>query len=86
MEKKFCAIARFPYTPRRIKMPELAKSLRDKTVDLLKSSEEDRQDIAINIGVSKSWITNFAKGHIDGPDVCKVQSLYEYLTKNKLKV
>lgn len=69
-------------------MPEkqLSTSLRDITCGLLKLSQENFKDIAENIGVSKSWITNFAKGHIDGPDVCKVQSLYEYLTKNKLKV
>lgn len=69
-------------------MPEkqLATSLRDVTVGLLNLSQEDRQDIAVNIGVSKSWITNFAKGHIDAPDVCKVQTLYEYLTKTKIKV
>lgn len=42
--------------------------------------------IAQATGVTKRWLTHFAKGDFPEPSVVKVEKLYEYLTGTELQV
>lgn len=63
-------------------------TLRDKTLNLLNIKQETTQlkDIAIELNLSKQWLSSFAQGDIPDPSVNKIQKLYQYLTNSPLKV
>ena len=56
--------------------------LRDKTLILLQNRPNTLTINAISdaTGLDKSWLAQFSRGTIKGPDVCRIETLYEYLT------
>lgn len=42
------------------------------------------EQINEDLGISPSWLTQWASGSITGPSVVRVQVLYEYLSGRKL--
>lgn len=56
------------------------------TVELLRSSGESTEAIAVETGLSYSWLVTFAADRMRNPSVSKVQKLYEYLTGKPLRL
>lgn len=63
-------------------------TLYDKTMELLKNLPRSTTyaDIERDTNLSKEWISAVARGRIIEPSVKKIQTLYEYLSKRKLKL
>lgn len=66
----------------------LNTSLRDKTLFLLqtRSIQLTFEKIAKDTGLSDRWLSMFCRGKITDPSSNKIQTLYEYLAKTKIKI
>jgi len=62
-------------------------SWRDSTRDLLNERPASLtiDKIAEDLGYSSAWLRMFARGKIDDPGVCKIQTLNVYLKNYKKK-
>lgn len=61
-----------------------SNSLKYRTLQLLKESDQPPREIARAIGVSLPWVGMFRDGTIKSPSVDNVQRLYEYLAGKPL--
>ena len=61
-------------------------TLFEKTVQLLKETKKTQKQIAEETGLGYWWITTLSQGKVQDASVNKVQRLYEYLSRKKLKV
>lgn len=63
-------------------------NLRDKTLDLLKDRPRAKtlKVVSTDTGIGLPWLNLFLQNKIQNPSVNTVQSLYEYLTQEKLRV
>lgn len=59
--------------------------LLDETRALLAASDESREKIAVNAGVTYSWLCKFQNQEYGNPRINFVQSLYDYLKKQSKK-
>lgn len=55
-------------------------NLKDKTLELLGESRENRETIAQKAGVKKDWLNKFASNQIPNPGVDFVQKVHDYLS------
>jgi hypothetical protein len=62
--------------------------LREKTLTLLRErpATVKLKQISEGCGLSEEWIKSFHLGNVEHPSVVRVEILYEYLSKTKLKV
>lgn len=62
--------------------------LRDKTLNLLNDYlvKVKLKAVAKDTGLELRWLAMFKNGDIKNPSVNRIETLYEYLTKSKLKV
>ena len=73
-------------------MPEEEKkSLHQAALNLIKAVDgrgggPTAKEISNATGISEAWIARFRKGDFKTPSVDKVQSIYEFLSKKKLRV
>lgn len=65
-------------------MSEQPRSLKYRTLQLLKSSAIPDRELARTIGISTPWIRLFREGDIKSPNVDTVQRLYEFLAQEPL--
>ncbi len=63
-------------------------TIKDKTIELIKNRKPtiELKSIAKATGVSESWLSLFARNGIPKPDIGRVQTLYEYMSNNKIKI
>lgn len=63
-------------------------TLRDKTQYLLNNRPRtvSLDDIAVATGLEKHWIKSFGLARSEDPGVCKVETLYTYLTGKSLDI
>jgi len=62
--------------------------LREKTLHLLQTRQANvtLKDVAKEAGLSEAWVKSFHLGNLTHPSVVNVETLYEHLSKTKLKV
>lgn len=62
--------------------------LREKTLFLLKNRPATikLKDVAEGAGLTEAWVKSFHLGNLTHPSVVHIETLYEYLSKTKLKV
>jgi predicted transcriptional regulator len=65
-------------------MNDQPRSLKYRTLQLLKTSTIPDRELAKTIGISIPWIRMFRDGDIKSPNVDTVQRLYEFLAKEPL--
>jgi hypothetical protein len=61
-------------------------SLLEKTIQLLRESEESYFQIYDKTNLHPNWLSSIATRRNRDPSVNRVQALYEYLSNNKLSV
>ncbi len=66
----------------------LSTSLNKKTLQLLRAYNGllTLSLIAQETGLTEGWLSMFRRGVIPNPSVNHIQTLYEYLSKTKLKI
>jgi hypothetical protein len=66
--------------------PQLQTSLREQTLHLLQNRNVQLtlKKIAEDTGIKESWLSMFQLGKIEKPSADFIQTLYEYLAKEKL--
>ena len=64
---------------------EFSTSLRDRTFKLYitRSSMMTNSIIEKESGISQAWLKKFGQGKIENPGVCTIETLFNYLLKNK---
>lgn len=69
-------------------MPTIKTTLRDKTLELLRErpAHLKLKDISIATGLPEGWLSMFHCDRIADPSVNYVQTLFEFLTKTRIKV
>jgi len=58
----------------------------EKSLEMLHERRGDYDKISAETGLKRSWIAKFSRGQITDPGYQKIETLYTYLVKHRIRV